>query len=177
MPMRTIKSGAKGLFMNKKAIRLLQWIIVALAVSGWNLRAGAGESLKGNDKAMKVFPGSSSSIDAAYSNATSIIEGIVTDEGVISPGPPGEACFEGVKIKVVQGYKGSFRTNETVTANVFIRTLPASMAETAPKSGETLICFIENKAGKPDRLNKILAATRETRDAIRVLVQNEQKDH
>lgn len=163
--------------MNKKAIILLQWIIVTLAVTGWSLRATAGRELEGNDKEMKVFPGSSSSLDAAYSNATSIIEGIVIDEGVISPGSPGEACCEGVKIKVVRGYKGSFVINETVTVNVFIRTLPANMAETAPKSGEILVCFIESKAGKIARLNKALAATSETRDAIRRLIQNEQKDY
>lgn len=163
--------------MSKKAIRLLQWTIVAVVAFGWNLWAGAGESLKGNDKAMKAFPGSNSCIEAAYSNATSVIEGIVTDEGVISPGPPGEACYESVKIKVARGYKGSFRTNETVTANVFVRTLPVSTAEAAPKNGDTFICFVESKAGKPDRLIKILAATRETRDTIRLLTQNEKKDH
>jgi len=163
--------------MNKKAIILLPWIIVALVVFGWDLRTTAGEALKGNDKTVKRFPGSSSSIDAAYSNATSIIEGVVTDEGVISPGSPGEACCEGVEIRIVRGYKGAFVTNETVKVNVFIRTLPANRAETVPKSGETLICFIEDKSGKIARLNKALAATKEARNAICALIENERKDY
>lgn len=159
--------------MNKKAIILLPWIIVALVVFGWDLRTTAGDALKGNDKTVKMFPGSSSSIDAAYSNATSIIEGIVTDEGVISPESPGEAYCEGLEIRIVRGYKGSFVTNQTVKVNVLIRTFPANRAETAPKSGETLICFIENKSGKAARLNKVLAATREARNAVYALVENE----
>jgi hypothetical protein len=161
------------MYRKAKAIRRFLWVLVAGAALGVSLGAGLGESSKGNDKVKKVLPGSNISIEEAYTNATAVIEGVVIDEGVISPGPPGEVCYERVKLKVTQGYKGAFKTNETVTVNVFVRTLPASTAETAPKKDDTLIFFIGTKDGKADRVNKTLPATREARDTIGAVTQNE----
>jgi len=141
---------------------------------GVNLKGTQGSegSLKRNDKVKRIFPGSNISIEEAYSNAAAVVEGVVTDEGIVSPGSPGEACYEGVKLKVTQGYKGSFKTDETVTVDVHVRTLPANTAEIAPKKDDTLFLFVESREGKSDRANKIVPATREARDAIGVIARN-----
>jgi len=123
--------------MYSKAIGRFLWALVTVAALDVSFGAGAGleESSEENEKVKRALPGSSISVEEAYSNATAVIEGVVTDEGIISPGPPGEACYEGMKFKVTRVYKGSFKTNETVTANVFVRMLPAGNSGNCAEEG------------------------------------------
>lgn len=145
-------------------IHVIRFVTVALFLNTLNSSRVCAVDPSGRNIEMKTFAGSIMREDVAYKQAHAVLEATIIDEGLMSPGAPGRAWYEGVKIEVVQSFKGQLEGE--ISVDVYITSFPVNVAESPPKKGDRIIVFLGGDGAPSNLVRKILLATPENKDSI-----------
>ena len=143
-----------------KMSRLAFLFLLCIAQSSTVANANSGE----NSMEHKSLVGSGHDSRDAFKKATAVFEATVMDQGLVSPGPPGEAHYEGMRIKVTHNFKG--QRHGEMLIDLSVKTLPLNESESVPQKGDAVIVFVGGDAVATNRVLKILLSTPENRDSV-----------
>jgi hypothetical protein len=112
--------------------------------------------------------GRSVSLNEAAMQASVVTIAEVVELGTTDLGAPGQTYWENTRIRIVEPLKGKPESELVIAYTV--QTIPAEIAERAPKKGETLIFFLQMRKDQSHRAMKALFPTPEHLKQLREIL-------